>query len=312
MSNTQHDQGGSEMTNEAEAAGKGKLVELLGALAIKEGFSPSNLAGVQFIRSNKPFPRMPVVYEPSIVIVGQGKKIGYLGGQVYIYDPYNYLVLSVPLPFECETLATPEEPYLAVSVRVDPVMVGELLIEMDDDIPDKGTAERGIISTPMTDDMISATVRLLECLKSPLDSRILGPHNVREIIYRVLYGEQGGALRALAVRHTRFSQIARVLRRIHTEYDKELDMEFLAGEANMSISTFHHNFKAVTSSSPLQYLKSIRLHKALMLMIRDGLNASAAAGKVGYESASQFSREFKRYFGNSPADEAAKLRSMSV
>jgi AraC-like DNA-binding protein len=183
---------------------------------------------------------------------------------------------------------------------------------MDDDIPDKGTAERGIISTPMTDDMISATVRLLDCLKSPLDSRILGPHNVREIIYRVLYGEQGGALRALAVRHTRFSQIARVLRRIHTEYDKELDMEFLAGEANMSISTFHHNFKAVTSSSPLQYLKSIRLHKALMLMIRDGLNASAAAGKVGYESASQFSREFKRYFGNSPADEAAKLRSMSV
>ena len=178
--------------NKADASGKRTLVELLGDLAIKEGFSPSNLAGVQFIRSNKPFPRMPVVYEPCIVIVGQGKKIGYLGDQVYVYDPYNYLVLSVPLPFECETQATPEEPYLAVSVRVDPVMVGELLIEMDDDIPDKGSAERGINSTPMTDGMISATVRLLECLKSPLDSRILGPHNVREIIYRVLYGEQGG------------------------------------------------------------------------------------------------------------------------
>jgi AraC-like DNA-binding protein len=310
--NAQYVREDSVMMNEADTAVKGKLVELLGALAIKEGFSPSNLAGVQFLRSNKPFPRMPVVYEPSIVIVGQGKKIGYLGDQVYTYDPYNYLVLSVPLPFECETLATPEEPYLAVSVRVDPVMVGELLIEMDDDIPDKGTAERGIISTPMTDDMISATVRLLDCLQSPLDSRILGPHNVREIIYRVLYGEQGGALRALAVRHSRFSQIARVLRRIHTEYDKELDMEFLAGEANMSVSTFHHNFKAVTSSSPLQYLKSIRLHKALMLMIQDGLNANTAAGKVGYESASQFSREFKRYFGNTPADEAAKLRGLGM
>ena len=135
---------------------------------------------------------------------------------------------------------------------------------------------------------------------------------MREIIYRVLYGEQGGALRALAVRHGRFSQIARVLRRIHTEYDKELDIEFLAGEANMSISTFHHNFKAVTSSSPLQYLKNIRLHKALMLMVRDGLNAGTAAGKVGYESASQFSREFKRYFGNTPADEAAKLRGLGM
>jgi AraC-like DNA-binding protein len=301
-----------DMKNEAEATEKGNMVELLGELAIIEGFSPSNLKGVQFIRSNKPFPRMPVLYEPSIVIVGQGRKIGYLGDQVYIYDPFNYLVLSVPLPFECETQATPDEPYLAVSVRVDPVMVGELLLEMDDDLPERGTAESGIISTPMTSDMINATVRLLECLKSPLDSRILGPHNVREIVYRVLYGEQGGALRALAVRHSRFSQIARVLRRIHTEYDKELDMEFLAGEANMSISTFHHNFKAVTASSPLQYLKSIRLHKALMLMIQDGLNAGAVAGKVGYESDSQFSREFKRYFGNSPADEAAKLRSMSV
>jgi AraC-like DNA-binding protein len=298
--------------NEAEATEKGKLVELLGALAIKEGFSPSNLTGVQIIRSNKPFPRMPVVYEPSIVIVGQGRKTGYLGDQVYTYDPFNYLVLSVPLPFECETQATPEEPYLSVSVRVDPVTVGELLIEMDDDSGAGIAVPRGICSTPLTDELISATLRLLECLKTPLNSRILGPNIVREIIYRVLYGEQGGALRALAVRHSRFSQIARVLRRIHTEYDKEFDIESLAGEANMSISTFHHNFKAVTSSSPLQYLKNIRLHKALMLMIRDGLNASTAAGKVGYESASQFSREFKRSFGNSPADEAAKLRGLGL
>jgi AraC-like DNA-binding protein len=301
-----------EMMNGAVTTGKGKLVELLGALAIKEGFSPSNLRGVQFVRSNRPFPRMPVVYEPSIVIVGQGRKLGYLGDQVYTYDPFNYLVLSVPLPFECETQATPEEPYLAVSVRVDPVMVGELLIEMDEGSGTCRAVPRGICSTPLTEELINATVRLLECLKTPLDSRILGPHIVREIIYRVLYGEQGGALRELAVRHSRFSQIARVLRRIHTEYDKELDIEFLAGEANMSISTFHHNFKSVTSESPLRYLKNIRLHKALMLMVRDGLNVSTAAGKVGYESASQFSREFKRYFGNSPADESAKIRSMAV
>jgi AraC-like DNA-binding protein len=312
MSNVQYIPEDFEMLNEAEATEKGKLVKLLGDLAIKEGFSSSHLRGVMFIRSNKPFPRMPVVYEPSIVIVGQGRKIGYLGDQVYIYDPLNYLVLSVPLPFECETQATPKEPYLAVSVRVDPVTVGELLIEMDDDSGAGKVMPQGICSTPLTDELIGATVRLLECLKKPLDSRVLGPNIVREIIYRVLFGEQGGALRALAVRHGRFSQIARVLRRIHTEYDKELDIEFLAGEANMSISTFHHNFKAVTSSSPLQYLKNIRLHKALMLMVRDGLNAGTAAGKVGYESSSQFSREFKRYFGNTPADEAARLRSMAV
>lgn len=300
------------MLNEAGAQGKKKLVELLGALATKEGFSPSNLASVQFVRANKPFPRMPVVYEPSIVIVGQGKKIGYLGDRVYTYDPLNYLVLSVPLPFECETQCTPEEPYLAVSIKVDPVTVGELLIEMDDDSAYDRSEAAGICSTPLTDEMIGATVRLLECLESPLDSRILGPHNVREIIYRALYGEQGGALRALAIRHSRFSQIARVLRKIHTEFDRELDMGALAGEAGMSVSAFHHNFKAVTSSSPLQYLKNIRLHKARMLMARDGLNAGAAAGRVGYESASQFSREFKRLFGSTPADEAAKWRGSGM
>ena len=137
------------MTNEAEATEKGRLVKLLGDLAIKEGFSSSHLRGVVFIRSNKPFPRMPVVYEPSIVIVGQGEKIGYLGDQVYLYDPFNYLVLSVPLPFECETLATLEEPYLSVSVRVDPVTVGELLIEMDDDSGAGIAVPRGICSTPL-------------------------------------------------------------------------------------------------------------------------------------------------------------------
>jgi AraC-type transcriptional regulator N-terminus len=108
MSKVQHVPEDFEMMNEAETKEKGKLVKLLGDLALKEGVSPSNLTGVQFIRYNKPFRRMPVVYEPSIVIVGQGKKIGYLGDQVYTYDPFNYLVLSVPLPFECETLATPE------------------------------------------------------------------------------------------------------------------------------------------------------------------------------------------------------------
>jgi AraC-like DNA-binding protein len=160
--------------------------------------------------------------------------------------------------------------------------------------------------------MINATVRLLECLQTPIDSRILGPQNVREIIYRVLYSNQGMTLRALAVRHSRFSQIARVLRRIHTEFDKELDVNSLAVEANMSVSTFHHNFKSVTLVSPIQYLKSVRLHKARQLMVQDGLNVGVAAGKVGYESASQFSREFKRYFGASPSEEAAKVRESGL
>jgi len=298
------------MTSASELLRKERLVELLDSLATVEGPSPSILEGVQLIRSNRYTPPIPIIYDPCIVIVGQGRKIGYLGDQVYTYDPYNYLVLSVPLPFVCETKASPEEPLLAVSMRVDPATLGELLMEMDDERVVSGQVPRGMYSTPLTAELIEATVRLLECLRSPADSRILGPQAIREIIYRVLCGEQGGALRAVAARHSRFSQIARVLRRIHTEYQHELNIDALAREAGMSVSSFHHNFKAVTSASPLQYLKSIRLHKARMLMVQDGLNASTAAGRVGYESASQFSREYKRHFGSTPADEAAKMRSL--
>jgi AraC-like DNA-binding protein len=245
------------------------------------------------------------VYEPSIVIVGQGRKKGYLRDEVYTYDACNYLVLSVPLPFECETVeANPKKPALAVSIRVTPVVLGELLTEMDDDIGHNNAVPRGIYSTVLVD----AVIRLLECLRSPMDSRILGPRIVLEIVCRVLCGERGGALRAMAKRHSHFNQIAKVLKRIHLEDPNPLDIGTLAGEANMDVST-SHNFKAVTAVSPLQYVKSIRLHKARILMVRDGLNANSAAGMVGYESASQFSREFKRFFGNSPLDEASRMRA---
>lgn len=298
------------MTQASESLRERRLVELLDSLATGEGLSSSILEGVQFMRSDKYSPPIPMLYDPCIVIVGQGRKTSYLGDQVYTYDPYNYLVLSVPLPLVCETEASPEEPLLAVSMRVDPATLGELLMEMDTDIAMNGTVPRGIYSAPLTGELIDATVRLLECLRSPVDSRILGPQTMREITYRVLCGEQGGALRAVAIRHNRFSQIARAIRLIHASYQHELNIETLAGEAGMSVSTFHHNFKQVTSASPLQYLKSIRLHKARMLMVQDGLTANAASGQVGYESASQFSREFKRFFGNTPADEAAKMRNL--
>lgn len=287
------------------------LAELLRSLATQEGVSATLLDGVQIFRADHHVPRTPVEYDPSIVIVGQGRKRGYLGDEAYTYDACNYLVLSVPLPLECEVEASPEKPLLGVKVRVTPTTLGELLVEMDDDVPGRARIPRGIYSTPATDELIDATVRLLECLHSGMDSRVLGPQIVREIIYRVLCGGQGAALRAAAMRQSQFSQIARILKRMHVEYRSALDVETLARDANMSVSTFHHNFKAVTSTSPLKYLKSIRLHRARILMAQDGLNVSTAAGHVGYESASQFSREFKRFFGNSPTNEVAKIRSIA-
>ncbi len=287
------------------------LARLLEPLATQQGCSESVLGGVRLIRSDRFLPRTPVIYEPSIVVIAQGRKIGYLGDKVYRYDAYNYLVLSVPLPFECETNATPEEPLLGISIGVDVGTVSELLLEMDDNSALSNSVPRGIGSTLLTDDMVDAITRLLQTLSSPLEARILGPQIVREIIYRVLLGEQGGALRALAVRHSRFGQIAKVLKRMHTDFGSELDISTLADEAGMSVSSFHSNFKAVTAVSPLQYLKSIRLHKARVLLVQDGVSASNAASSVGYESASQFSREFKRYFGCNPTDAAARVRALT-
>ena len=291
-----------------------RLLEALRAVATREGAHPTAVEGVEVWRASGPVPRHPVVYQPKIVIIGQGRKQGYLGEQTYRYDASNYLVLTVPLPFECETFASPEEPLLGVTVALDPATLGEMLLELDDTTAHAGEAEspRGIYSTPLTAALGDSVIRLLECLRSPPDSRVLGRALAREVIYRVLRGEQGGALRALASHNEHFTRIARVLRAIHTGYGEPLTTEELARRAGMSSSVFHHHFKRVTATSPLQYVKQVRLHRARALMTHDGYNAGAAAARVGYESASQFGREFKRLFGVPPVQDAANLRQRMV
>jgi len=288
-----------------------RFTELLSLLATREGYTPAPVDGVRFMRASRPLPRMPVLYDPGIVIVGQGRKRGYLGNQVYTYDAYNYLVLSVPLPFECETEATAAEPLLALCIQVDLASLAELLLTMDGGrTAAPPEAPLSMYSTPLDERLSDASVRLLEAVRNPEEARILGPQIVREIIYRVLCGEQGGALRAAAALHSRFAQVNRALQRMHAEYARELSVEELADVAGMSQSAFHQNFKSITSSSPLQYLKTIRLHKARMLMVHEGLRAGEAAGRVGYQSQSQFSREFKRLFGSTPAGAAEAMRQI--
>ena len=287
------------------------MTALLKSLAQREGMQPTILEDVQLMRASRPIPRMPVLYEPGIVIVGQGRKRGYLGDQVYTYDAHNYLVLSVPLPFECETQASEQEPMLAMSIRVNLGTLADLLMKMANaHDPEMPAIPQGMYSTPLDGKLTEASVRLLETLSAPVEARILGPSIVQEITYRVLCGPQGGALRAAAILHSRFGQVNRALQRMHAEYARELTVEELAEVAGMSQSAFHQNFKAVTSASPLQYLKTIRLHKARMLMVHEGLRAGVAAERVGYQSPSQFSREFKRLFGASPVGEAESIRQM--
>ncbi len=286
-----------------------RLARLLDEVAVSEGLQRTLVEGVAVARVSKPSLRSPVVYRPMILVVGQGRKRAYLGDEVYTYDAFNYLVSSVPLPAECETQASPEEPLLLLTIDVEPTMLGEMLLEMDELPPPAALTPRGIATTPMTEEMGAAVIRLLECLKSPLDSRILGRQIVREILYRAMQGEQGGSLRALASRDDHFARIARVLKYVHAEYARRLSVEELARKAGMSVAAFHHHFKLVTASSPLQYLKRIRLDQARRLMAHEGQNAGTAARAVGYESPSQFSREYRRMFGAPPREDVAALKA---
>lgn len=287
---------------------RSRLAELIESLTGKDGEHQTRVDGVLLWRVSTAIPRHPVVYQPRIVVVAQGRKCGYLGGEMFRYDPFQYLVAAVPLPFECETEATPEEPLLAAAVHIDTTMLGELLLEMDEDAP-KVPVPRGIYASPLTPELSDAFIRLMECLASRLDSRMLGSQLVREVLYRVLCSEQGDALRALANRNNHFTQITRVLRHIHSDYARPHTTSGLAQLAGMSVSVFHQNFKRVTDASPIQYIKRVRLHRARTLMAYNGHNAATAASEVGYESQSQFGREYKRLFGATPSQDAAYLRS---
>lgn len=288
-----------------------RLATLLNEAAVDEGIHPTMIEGVAVARHSSPLPRTSVVYEPVIVFIGQGRKRSYLGDQVYVYDPSTYFVLSVPLPAECEWDATPEEPLLVLGVKIDPTTLGGLVLEMDEPLSPLREMPRAVTTHALSDQLSSAVIRLLECLKCPLDSRMLGRQIVREIVYRVLREEKDGALRAFANRNEHFLRIARVLKEVHADAAKSYTVESMSKRAGMSIPAFHRNFKLVTGSSPLQYLKRIRLDRAKRLMLHDCHNASTAARAVGYESASQFSREFKRQFGATPMEHVERLRHVA-
>ncbi|QRG81206.1 AraC family transcriptional regulator [Citrobacter sp. R56] len=269
------------------------------------------LPDIRLLYGTEPGLRTPVMYEPGIIFLFSGHKIGYINERVFRYDANEYLLLTVPLPFECETYATPERPLAGIRLNVDILQLQELLMDIgEDDSFQPSMAASGINSATLSDEILCAAERLLDVMERPLDARILGKQIIREMLYHVLTGPRGGALLALVSRQTHFSLISRVLKRIENKYTENLNVEQLAAEANMSVSAFHHNFKSVTSTSPLQYLKSYRLHKARMMIVHDGMKASAAAMRVGYESASQFSREFKRYFGVTPGEDAARIRTL--
>ncbi|WP_159870911.1 MULTISPECIES: AraC family transcriptional regulator [unclassified Raoultella] len=285
-----------------------KMVMLLDRLTPQEGYNLTALPDVRFLRSNRPLQRTPVLYEPGIVIVVQGRKQGFLGNDVYLYDARHYLMVSVPVPFTMETDASAAEPMLAIYIRLDFTLAADLLLELDGRGASAAAAPRSMMSSLMDEQVGGSVLRFLQIMSSPLDAEMLGPSMLREIYYRVLTGEQGSALRSALQMQGQFGKVAKAIRKIHAQYAESLDVSVLAKEVGMSVPTFHSHFKAVTNTSPMQYLKSTRLHQARLLMLRGNLTASAAGVRVGYESISQFSREFKRLFGLTPVREVERMK----
>jgi len=292
------------------ARGRQRLIALLNALAPDEGYNLTALPSVRILRSNRALSRTPVLYDPGIVIVCQGRKRGYFGGECYRYDADHYLAVSVPVPFSMETDATAAHPLLALYLHLDFPMAAELAAQIDrEGIAEPVQAPRSMMSTPMGDAMQATVLRFVEALHQPLEAAVLGRGLLRELYFRVLTGAQGSAMRNALAMRGQFGRIGRSLRLIHTDYAQALDVAQLAGEAGMSVPSFHSHFKAITQVSPMQYLKSTRLHQARLLMVRQDLTAEAAGHAVGYTSPSQFSREFKRLFGLTPAQETKRMRA---
>lgn len=291
------------------ARSRKRLVALLNALAPDEGYNLTALPSVRVLRSNRALSRTPVLYDPGIVIVCQGSKRGYFGGELYLYDADHYLAVSVPVPFSMETDATPARPLLALYLHLDFTMAAELAAQIDgEDTAEPVQAPRSMMTTPMDDAMQTSVLRFVEAMHRPLEAAVLGPALLRELYFRVLTGAQGSSMRSALAMRGQFGRIGRSLRVIHTGYAQSLDVTQLAAEAGMSVPSFHSHFKAITQVSPIQYLKSTRLHQARLLMVRQDLTAEAACYAVGYTSPSQFSREFKRLFGLTPAQETKRMR----
>lgn len=285
-----------------------RMIALLRKLATTEGYTLTSLPDVRLLRSDRPLSHTPVLYEPGIVVVAQGRKRGMLGDNVFVYDDQHYLVVSVPVPFTMETDASSDEPLLAIYFRLDHAVAAEVCMQIDERHGVSPAPPRGLYSSPMEDTLAASIVRLLEAMTHPPDDEILGPLLVREIYYRILAGAQGGSMRAALAQQGKFGMVVRAIRLIHGRYAEALSVDRLASEAAMSPPTFHAHFRAITGTSPMRYVQSTRLHQARLLMLRQQLTAAAAATAVGYESASQFSREFKRLFGRPPLEEVERMK----
>ncbi len=287
-----------------------EMIRLIEQNHREDGVAATPIPRLHLIRFSRPTERIHGLSEPALCIAAQGRKRAMVGDRILEYDRTRFLVISVDVPVAGQIIeATPREPYLCFRLDLDRALLASLFIELGDSFRHDRAPEQGVVLSPVTPELLDAGLRLLRLLETPADAAMLAPLVEREILYRLICSEQGARLWQIAHGESRLQQINRAIRRLQRDFEQPIAIAELAAEAGMSVSAFHQHFKTVTAMSPLQYQKQLRLQEARRLILSAAMDAASAGHRVGYDSASQFSREYSRLFGAPPMRDAQRLRA---
>lgn len=283
------------------------LDELRTLIAANAGRDALPVDGLFLSRTEQVTGPTPLLTGPVVALVAQGAKCAVLGDRTYDYRAGQYLVVSVDLPVTGNyTQASPAEPFLGVGLMLEPAAIAELLLETDG--RDRSAAHPGIAVSDASAELLDATVRMMRLLDHPADAPVLAPMLKREILWRLLTGPQSAMVSQIGLADSSLTHIGRAIRWIREHHAETLRIERLAQLARMSPTSFHRHFRAVTAMTPVQYQKRIRLHEARLLLVDRTHDVATVGYLVGYESTSQFSREYRRQFGVPPGRDAERLR----
>ncbi len=297
---------------ERARASRDELAERIARHLAEDG-SLEAAPGLFLSRSSLPTGPVYRVTEPSFCVIAQGSKEVLLGKERYRYDASHYLLVSAGLPLVGHIIeASRERPYLGVRVVLDPAVITAVLIEAGLLASRADGGVRALAVSRLGASLLDAVVRLVRLVDAPSDYGVLAPLAAREIVYRLSLGEQGGRLRQIAVNGGRAHRMAKAIELLRKDYDKSLRIAGLARQLGMSISGFHHHFKAVTAMSPLQFQKQLRLQEARRLLLAGDFDAATAGYRVGYDDPAHFSREYKRLFGEPPIRDVERLRGAAA
>ncbi len=281
------------------------ICNLINTIIPNEGNIKNIVDGVDIFKITESQEHMKQCYEKGIIFIFQGKKDVLREDSVLTYDSNNYLILSLPTNVECRVYATNAEPILGVRIDANQKIINEILFDSDISFEYEEESKPGIYTESLNDQLIDALGRLINCIKNEQDSKVLSPLYIKEILYYVLKSPHGYALNFTSYYNDSYHKISQIADSIYLNYKKKYDVDSLAKQANMSVSSFHSTFKEITGLPPIQYVKKIKLHKARELLTYNKTTVKSVAYDLGYESLSQFNREYKRMFGITPKSQSS-------